>query len=178
MPIIQQVSVSMFMNYIIKLKVVIALCCLLPVILVKGNQLHQSFDRSALYEAMKSTQLSEVTTALTDLEKTNLPDKLAYEGALLMKKAALLSKPIDKLHSFKAGKEKLETAIQQNPDNIEYRLLRIMIQENAPKIVRYKNDLDIDGQLVNASYKKLPFAAQSAAVDYSKNSKVLHITAM
>ncbi|MEO6230648.1 MAG: hypothetical protein ABJB11_01335 [Ferruginibacter sp.] len=161
-----------------KLKVVIALCCLLPVILVKGNQLQPSFDRSTLYEAMKSNQLNEVTTALTDLEKTNLPDKLAFEGALLMKKAALLSKPSDKLHSFKAGREKLETAIHQNPDNIEYRLLRIMIQENAPRIVRYRNDLDNDGKLVNASYKKLLAVAQSAAVDYSKNSKVLHITAM
>lgn len=175
---IRQISGSSFMNYIIKMKVVLALCCLLPAILARGNQLNHGFDRSALYAAMKSNQLEIVTSALTDLEKTNLPDKLAFEGALLMKKASLLSVPAKKLHSFKAGREKLETAIQNNPDNIEYRLLRVMVQENAPKIVRYKIELENDVRLINSSYKKLPVAAQLAASDYSKNSKVLHITAM
>ncbi len=178
MLVFRQVLGRTIMNYILKLKVVVAFCCFLPVLLVKGNKSNQGFDRTALYAAMKASQIDDVVAALTDLQKSNLPDKLAFEGALMMKKAALLSKPKDKLNTFKAGREKLETAIQNNPDNIEYKLLRIMIQENAPKIVRYRNELQKDGDLVNAAYKKLPAAAQLAASDYSKNSKVLHITAM
>jgi hypothetical protein len=44
---------------------------------------------------------------------------------MLMKKSGLLSKPKKKLKVFKAGREKLETAIRRDDSvNVEYHFLR------------------------------------------------------
>ena len=90
-----------------------------------------------------------------------------------MKKAGLLSKAKEKLSTFKSGRQKLEAAISREPGNAEFRFLRLIIQENAPKIVKYKTSINEDGMIVRTSFKKLPPVVQQAIRDYSKKSKTL-----
>ena len=146
---------------------------ILPVITTFGHSSHTRFDPSDVYVAMASNNIKEIDAALTELEKSNLSGKLAYEGAMLMKKSGLLSRPHEKLKVFKSGREKLEAAIRDDSANVEYHFLRLMIQENAPKVVGYKKNIEADSKMVIASYKTLPPFLRQAVKDYSKISKTL-----
>ena len=92
-----------------------------------------------------------------------------------MKKAQLVSKPKDKLSFFKAGRSKLESSISSDKENTEYRFLRLIIQEHAPKIVKYKKDIEEDSKLIRSNFKDLSTILQQIISDYSKKSRVLKL---
>jgi hypothetical protein len=92
---------------------------------------------------------------------------------LLMKKAGMMAKPKDKISFFKSGRTKLEAAIAAEKDNVEYRFLRLIMQEHAPKIVKYRNELEEDSKLIKTNFNKLSAQLQQLITDYSKKSKVL-----
>lgn len=129
----------------------------------------QKFDKAAFYDVMASGDLTAI-----DKELDVVKGKDGYEGALLMRKAGLVKKPKDKLAFFKAGRIKLETALLADNENIEFHFLRLAIEEHAPKIVKYRKDIQKDKELVVNNFKSLSPAVQHAILDYCKNSKVLH----
>ena len=134
----------------------------------------QSFDLSVYYDVMASNKIQDIDNELKVLEKFNASSKAAYEGTLMMKKAGLLKKAKDKIDLFKAGRKKLEAVIKTEPGNAEWRFLRLMIQENAPKAVNYRNELDTDSKFIVNNYKSLSPVVQQAINSYSKNSKILN----
>ena len=133
----------------------------------------QNFDKAAYYEVMASDKVEAIDSELVILKKSTSGLE-AFEGALLMKKAGLAKKGKDKIDLFKAGRKKLEAAIKSDPGNVEWRFLRLMIQENAPKAVNYKSDLEADSKLITNNYKSLSPVVQKAVNGYSKNSKILN----
>lgn len=145
------------------------------VVAVKGNIFVQAFDKEDYYAVMRSNSLEKINEMLTELKVSSFSEKEAYEGALLMKKAGLVGPPLVKLNLFKSGRKKLEAMIQKNNSNVEYRFLRVMIQENAPKILNYKNELADDCAVVKKSYKKLSPLLQQIILDYSQTSKKLNL---
>ena len=90
-----------------------------------------------------------------------------------MKKAGLITKPAEKLSLFKAGRLKLEAAIKKDKENAEFSFLRLIIQEHAPKIVEYRNNINADVSAIRSNFKTLSPVIQQAIYDYSKKSKVL-----
>ena len=92
-----------------------------------------------------------------------------------MKKAGLAGIPVQKLNLFKQGHKELEAAIKREPKNVEFRFLRLMIQENAPGVLGYKDQLPEDSEYIKKSYKTLPDEVQRAIEDYSKKSKILKL---
>ncbi|GAB2695854.1 hypothetical protein GCM10027037_19600 [Mucilaginibacter koreensis] len=138
-----------------------------------AGSMWQRIDKIAYFEAMASDHKAAVEKQLELLKGFSGTEKEAYEGALLMKKAGLVVLPKDKLKYFKAGRIELETALRNDADNAEYHFLRLIIEEHAPKIVKYKADIAADAALVKKAYKTLPPAVQHAVRDYSKTSKVL-----
>jgi hypothetical protein len=131
------------------------------------------FDKGQFYDTMAGNDVDAIDNELI-LAKDAPANKEGYEGALLMKKAGLISGPKKKLDLFKAGRIKLETAILNNPDNTEYHFLRLAIEEHSPKIVRYHADIEADKVIVKQNFKSLSPVVQHAILDYCKNSKVLH----
>ncbi|MCH5600069.1 hypothetical protein [Niabella ginsengisoli] len=129
--------------------------------------------KQAFYNAMASNSTSVWNKQLEALKAMKGNDKAAYEGALLMRKSGSQKTPGQKLSMFKKGHGLLETAISKEPANIEYKFLRLMIQENAPKIVGYNKNVAEDAKLLKNGYKSLPAVVQNAIVAYSKSSKVL-----
>ena len=99
----------------------------------------------------------------------------AFMGTMTMKKAGLGGSPVTKLHLFKEGHKLLEAAILQDPNNAEFRFLRLMIQENAPGILGYKGSEEKDSEFIRKSYKSLPPDLQHVIADYNKKSKVLKL---
>jgi hypothetical protein len=140
---------------------------------VKAKSQHQGFNKSAFYHVIKSGNSEEMDTQINIVKGSLIPEKEAYEGALLMKRSERLTKAKDKLTMFKSGRSKLESSIQNDSENTEYRFLRLIIQEHAPKIVKYRNDMEEDSKLIHTNYKSLSPFLQQQIIDYSKKSKVL-----
>ena len=131
------------------------------------------FDRSAFYTAMASSSLQEIDAQLTLVRASVFAEKDAYEGALLMKKSGMVSKAKDKLSLFKSGRSKLEASLAKDNGNAEFRFLRLIIQEHAPKIVNYRGEIEKDSQSIRSNFKNLPAIVQQAIIDYSKKSSIL-----
>jgi hypothetical protein len=134
-----------------------------------------NINRPAFYKAMEENNKSLVNAQLTELESA--PDGLrqAFTGAMLMKKASFGAPPAIKLRLFKQGRKMLEAAIRQEPENAEFRFLRLIVQEHAPGALGYKNDVQKDSEYIRKSYKSLPDEVQQAIADYSKKSKFLKL---
>jgi hypothetical protein len=140
---------------------------------VAGRQLQQRFDKTSFYNVMASGNINKINDELKIVEAVSIPEKEAYEGALLMRKAGLLKKAADKLRSFKSGCIKLESSLLKDSTNGEYHFLRLTIQEHAPRTVKYYKDLGKDSLYVHNTFKNLSPEIQKAIIDYSKNSKIL-----
>ena len=155
------------------MKIFFNLLFFLSVLNVQANSQKAGFDKSAFYSAMAANNLDAINNQLSIVKLTNITEKEAYEGALLMKKAGLVTKAKEKLSLFKAGKVKLEASIKKDSGNSEFNFLRLIIQEHAPKMVEYRYDIENDIAAIRSNYKTLPQVVQQAINDYSKKSKVL-----
>ena len=133
----------------------------------------KNFDRKAYYNVLKSGTVDAIDAEIAKVQSSNMSGKEAFEGTLLMKKADLMNKPKDKLDLFKKGRIKLETAISNDNTNTEYRFMRLIIQEHAPKQAKYKNELAADADFVTKNFKSLSQELQDIIIDYSKQSKTL-----
>jgi hypothetical protein len=160
------------MKMIYKWKIWLAFLVLIGV--AKTSIAQQKFEKAAFYAVMDSGNLDAINSQIEVVRASSSPNKEGYEGALLMRKAGKLPVPAQKLKFFKQGRIKLETALLADAENTEYHFLRLAIEEHAPKIVKYHNDIEKDKLIVKKNFKSLPESVQHAIIDYCKNSKVLH----
>lgn len=150
------------------------------VILFVGTQfsyaknIYQPIDKSTFYAILKTENIDEINGELAKVEAASFKEKPAYEGTLLMRKAGLLKRPAEKLRVFKEGATKLETAISNDNENAEYHFLRLIIQEHAPKILKYNKQINNDSEFLKTHFKSLQLAVQAALIDYAKSSKIVH----
>jgi hypothetical protein len=140
-----------------------------------ANRQPPSVNRVSFYKAMEESNKDLVNAQLKELQTA--PDEIrdAFTGAMLMKKSGFVAPPAIKVHLFKEGHKMLEAAIRQYPDNAEFRFLRLIIQEHAPGILGYKNDIQKDTEFIQKSYKSLPDELQQIIARYSKKSKFLKL---
>jgi hypothetical protein len=155
-------------------RIVFVLLFLMSAELAQGKPVPQKFEKAGFYAVMKSGDIVAVENEIEAVKDAPAKEKEGYEGALLMKKAGLVKRPKERLSYFKQGRIKLETALLANNDNTEFHFLRLAVQEHAPKIVKYRSDIEKDKLLVMKDFKNLSPAVQHAILDYCNNSKVLH----
>src|SRR6516165_9248656 len=129
----------------------------------------QEFNKTDFYRVLKSGTTNEINKELSAIDASSLKDKDAFKGALLMKKSGLLKVPKEKVDNFKKGATKLETVIQADSSNVEYRFLRLIIQEHAPKVVKYNSKIATDADFIKKNYKQLSPDVQKILIDYSQN---------
>ncbi len=141
----------------------------------KVNSQQRDFNKSIFYTTLSAESIADIDIQLRILNESFIAEKEAYEGALLMKKSGLLTKPKDKISLFKNGRLKLESSILNDPDNTEYHFLRLIIQEHAPKIVKYRKELKEDSTLIRTQFKNLSTILQQVILDYCKKSTILKI---
>ena len=157
-----------------RLTIITAFIFIAAVSHVQANILPAKFDKAAFYAIIKTGNKAEIDNEIALVKESTISEKDAYEGFLLMRKAGLVPIPATKLKLFKEGRIKLETALAADNDNAEYHFLRLIIEENAPKITKYKSGLEADKHIVIKAYKNLPAVVQQAILDYSKTSRVLN----
>jgi hypothetical protein len=137
--------------------------------------LTNDLNRTAFYKAMESESKSLVDAQISELNSAPANVKNAFMGAMIMRRAGIGGNPASKLKLFKQGHKLLESAIAGDPNNPEFRFLRLIIQENAPGILGYKSDEERDSEFIRKSYKSLPEDLQKTIADYNKKSKVLKL---
>ena len=156
----------------VSIKLIIG-CLIAFAIMSSAAHAQTGSGKQAFYNAMASTSAAVWNKQLEAVSTLTGNDKSAFRGALLMRKSGSQKTPGQKLSMFKQGHKLLEAAISQEANNPEFRFLRLMIQENAPKVVGYSNNIIDDARLVKASYKSFPESVQKAVLSYSKTSKAL-----
>lgn len=131
-------------------------------------------EKSAFYKALSSNNEATIESYKKKLavNLTNY-DAKAYYASLVMKEAKFAISPFTKLERFNKGKDLLEACIFQNKTNVEYRFLRLMVQENAPSILGYDDAIQKDSQLITSNFNQLSTTLQTIMLNYSKSSKNL-----
>ncbi|MCU4155824.1 hypothetical protein J1N10_07530 [Carboxylicivirga sp. A043] len=134
-----------------------------------------AIERSQFYEVFSGDEHDDVNELITQLEK-ELPNSLvnAYKGALYMKLSSFMPKAKLKIETFKKGHILLENEIKAQPENIEYRFLRLVIQEQSPPILKYKKDIKSDKRLIMDHYADLEPLVQKYVLNYANKSKQLN----
>lgn len=127
--------------------------------------------KNSFYEALSGQNIKAIDEELNQLPKNSSTG--AFSGALRIKKSGLTPNPKDRLNLFKKGHAELEAAIKKDSSNCEFRFLRLMIQENSPKILQYHGDIKKDASYLRKNYEHLPASLKKVILDYSKNSKEL-----
>lgn len=96
----------------------------------------------------------------------------AYKGAAIALKAKFAKDRKAKKALFIEGVKLLESAIKSEPNNVEIRLIRLSIQENTPKILNYKGNINEDKKLILANFGKQNQALKEHIQSFVKQSTV------
>lgn len=82
--------------------------------------------------------------SLDDVRINESPVLMAYKGVALAASASYELSPLSKLNRFIEGKNLVEAAIDQWPENPELRFIRLSIQLKAPGFLEYNKQINID----------------------------------
>ena len=133
--------------------------------------------QSQVYAALEGDDLEVINQVIQYIESAQSSTTMrAYKGALLMRKARMVKGNKDKLDTFKSGHELLEAAIAKEQQNIEFLFLRLIIQEHAPKFLKYNSDIGDDKSAIILHYKSLNDTLQKHILNYTTHSQVLKKT--
>lgn len=108
-----------------------------------------------------------------ELQNTSESDAIlmAYKGGLSTLKAHFAKKIKLKKEYFQQGAQWIDSAIKIHPQNPELRYIRLSVQENAPKIVRYHQDIDADKKVLLETYPNLKSETLKAVIrDFVRTS--------
>jgi len=135
---------------------------------------YSQLDRKAIYSALASESKEIVQKQLDVVQGMKESSEVkAFKGALQMKAAQFQKTAKDKMSLFNAGKKILESEIKSNDANVEYRFLRLLIQENAPKQLKYDGNIEEDVMSIVSGYSKLKESTKTAIESYAKKSASL-----
>lgn len=137
----------------------------LPANLAKTRQ--QYLDASVSAAAAESfyENLSSVN------ETGNDNTMIAYKAASIILKAKFSKGLGAKKKLFTQGAKLLDAVVVRDADNYEVRLLRLSIQENAPKITGYNRDKKEDAAFLIKNYGKQRADLQEFTKDFVNISK-------
>lgn len=91
--------------------------------------------------------------ALFSVEKEDNKILVAYKGAVLTAMAKYTKGKKEKKEFFKEGAELIEFAVASNPNDIEIRTIRLSIQENAPKFLKYNKSIVEDKAFILKNFE-------------------------
>lgn len=115
----------------------------------------------------KANEFNELMVNYTGENKT----MLAYKGASIALKAKFATDRKTKKELFTKGITILEQAVKADSNNAEIRLIRLSIQENTPKILNYKANIQEDKKLILTTFDKQNKALKEHLKSFIMQSK-------
>ncbi len=104
--------------------------------------------RNSYHAATKSeTEANSFYNLVKNTKASDKPEMVAYKGAAkaLLARYEPLAKRKQKL---KEGIEWVESAVAKSPKSVEIRLIRLSIQENIPKFLKYNENIEEDRKFI------------------------------
>ncbi len=138
----------------------------------------QAQDLSAVRESYKvaaqdKAHLETFYNMMEPVTKSDNVALVAYKGAALALQAKYAKTIKEKKEGFINGVGYLEFAIEKEPNAIEPRFVRLGIQENAPKILKYRNDIEEDKAFLLKQFEYIDSKNLRAHIkDYILQSKL------
>lgn len=129
------------------------------------------YVRENYYAASKTRQSAEDFYKLLSKYNKNNKTLLAYKGASIALKSKFTADRKLKRDLFVEGVTLVESSVKSEPNNIEIRLIRLSIQENTPKLLKYKSNIEEDKKIIVASFEKQPKDLKEYITIYIKQSK-------
>jgi hypothetical protein len=128
----------------------------------------------AIEDTSKTDNLNELLATIT-LENNAV--LYGYKGAVLTLKAKHAKTAKDKKEFFQEGVAIIEAAVASKPENIELRFIRLSVQENAPKIVKYRDAMEADKNFILQHFSELKGGSLKKMIQkYVKDSKAFSDT--
>lgn len=93
--------------------------------------------------------------SLSEVTKKNTNVMVAYKAASTIMQAKFEKGGAQKKDLFKEGALLLEYTVTTEPNNIEIRVIRMSIQENVPKFLKYNTNIPEDKEFIITHYKSL-----------------------
>lgn len=106
--------------------------------------------------------------SLTVTNNTNVLH--AYRGALMTMQSRIVKGIKNKKMLFKDGVALMENAVKKEPNNIEVRTIRLSVQENAPKFLKYNKNIEEDKNFILTNYPATSGAVRSFVKGYVMQS--------
>lgn len=146
-------------------------------LLIVSSSFSWTTNSSTFYKAFGSDSVITIDQALQELEQMRQSITTnAYKGGLKMKKSNYMQGVASKLNLFKEGRQLLEQSIKLYPNNPEFRFIRLTIQENAPKVLKYNKNIVEDKKIVIAGYKKMASNTRAYIKNYARSSQLLQVS--
>lgn len=100
-------------------------------------------------QAFASKEITlELNKELSEIDTNDHKLLVAYKGAVLTLMAKHSKNTKEKKEYFKEGATLIDFAIDEQPKNVEMRCVRLGVQENAPKILKYRANKSEDKQMI------------------------------
>jgi len=141
----------------------------------------QSIDLNSIRDGYKKaaqdkTKVSSLNTQLASVTKNDKPILVAYKGAGIALKGRYAKKIKDKKQFFVEGVSLVEYALKKAPNNIELRFIRLGIQENTPKLLKYKGKIIEDKDYILSRFKAVKSSNLKKHIkDYVLQSNVFSV---
>lgn len=109
-----------------------------------------------MYPAASNSESSakEFEAKLAAIALDGDPIFVAYKGASITMVSKFGKNLNQKIKQFKEGVKWMESAVNRNPNNIEIRFIRLSVQENVPRIAKYRSNINEDAKFLVEHYKE------------------------
>jgi len=115
--------------------------------LLMGNDCSNMPEIREAYGNIKTEQ--ELLTFIDLIGDSSCDKVLPYLASAEMQKAQFAFAPWTKYRHFRKGKKQLEAFIKNNPDNIEARYIRFLVQTHVPFFLAYSKEIKEDKEKIN-----------------------------
>jgi len=133
-----------------------------------------AIDKNEFYNTIASNNVMQLEKCIQSLDAQKPSSKNnAYKAVALMKRANFIKDSKERLSVFSKGAKLLDAEIAKNPSNLEYRFLRLVVQEKAPKFLKYNQFIQPDKKEIIKGYNDMDVFLQNKVTEFAKKSKVL-----
>ncbi|SFN21405.1 hypothetical protein SAMN05421738_108106 [Algoriella xinjiangensis] len=124
--------------------------------------------RTDFENAAKSAKNVDILYNKLDDYTGNNQTIVAYKGASVILKARFVKDKATKKKYFTDGATLINDAVKNDSKDVENRLIRLIIQENIPKFIKYNQNIQQDKQFIVDNYNSAPKEVQTLVKTYAK----------
>lgn len=124
---------------------------------IHTNCIEMQAVRASFHEISSSEELEAF---IESAEKIECKNATPYIASAIMRRAEFASWPLKKWSYFQEGKKMLEDFISKNPNDVESKYLRFLVQSEVPSLLNYSEDLNSDATYILANLDRTELSTE------------------